>query len=193
MQDIGKAPVTAKNITITVVDIRDSKSAFVIHGGQAAQARLAVLWEELKRLFDGIVGSGQNMPFALMEASEPQLIIHPNACVTFDTENGLYVFSERAAAAGILFATESEERLLDQIVTYLASGVDGLSPNTVNDAVNVLVGERLEDVERALIVQTMCHCNGNRIRAASILGISLKDLQGRLQNRAALYAKMGVQ
>lgn len=51
-----------------------------------------------------------------------------------------------------------------------------------------LVGRTVADVERALILETLKHCLGNRTRAANILGISIRTLR----NKLTVYAADGV-
>jgi DNA-binding NtrC family response regulator len=51
-----------------------------------------------------------------------------------------------------------------------------------------LVGQRMEDVERDLILQTLFHTLGNRTHAASILGISIRALRNKLRDYAAAGA-----
>jgi two-component system response regulator FlrC len=52
--------------------------------------------------------------------------------------------------------------------------------------VSALVGRRVEEVERDLILETLTHCLGNRTRAAEILGISIRTLRNKLgEYRAA--------
>jgi len=53
---------------------------------------------------------------------------------------------------------------------------------------NRIVGRTVADVERDLILETLKHCQGNRTRAANILGISLRTLR----NKLAVYAADGV-
>jgi len=43
-----------------------------------------------------------------------------------------------------------------------------------------LVGRRMEEVERELILETLGRCLGNRTRAAEILGISIRTLRNKL-------------
>ncbi|MGG5888099.1 sigma 54-interacting transcriptional regulator [Falsiroseomonas sp. HC035] len=43
-----------------------------------------------------------------------------------------------------------------------------------------LVGRKVEEVERELILETLSHCLGNRTRAAEILGISIRTLRNKL-------------
>jgi len=51
--------------------------------------------------------------------------------------------------------------------------------------ITALVGRRMEDVERDLILETLGHCLGNRTRAAEILGISIRTLRNKLQDYRA--------
>ncbi len=51
--------------------------------------------------------------------------------------------------------------------------------------VSALVGRRMEDVERDLILETLGHCLGNRTRAAEILGISIRTLRNKLHEYRA--------
>jgi len=53
------------------------------------------------------------------------------------------------------------------------------------DGVAALVGRRMDDVERDLILQTLAHTLGNRTHAATILGISIRALRNKLHDYAA--------
>jgi len=48
-----------------------------------------------------------------------------------------------------------------------------------------LVGRRMNDVERDLILETLVHTLGNRTHAATILGISIRALRNKLRDYAA--------
>ena len=48
-----------------------------------------------------------------------------------------------------------------------------------------LVGRRMNDVERDLILETLLHTLGNRTHAATILGISIRALRNKLRDYAA--------
>lgn len=48
-------------------------------------------------------------------------------------------------------------------------------------SVEDLVGRSIDEVERALILQTLDHCRGNRTSAASILGISVRTMRNKLK------------
>lgn len=51
--------------------------------------------------------------------------------------------------------------------------------------IGALVGRRVEDVEQALILETLNRCLGNRTHAATILGISIRALRNKLRDYAA--------
>jgi DNA-binding NtrC family response regulator len=54
--------------------------------------------------------------------------------------------------------------------------------------VTALVGRRIEDVERELILETLSTCLGNRTRAAELLGISIRTLRNKLHEYRAAGA-----
>ena len=51
-----------------------------------------------------------------------------------------------------------------------------------------MVGRTVAAVERDLIIDTLHHCVGNRTRAATILGISIRTLRNKLKQ----YSEEGV-
>jgi DNA-binding NtrC family response regulator len=61
----------------------------------------------------------------------------------------------------------------DQTAAARAGGIAGL------------VGRRMEEVERDLILETLGHTLGNRTHAATILGISIRALRNKLRDYAA--------
>jgi len=58
------------------------------------------------------------------------------------------------------------------------------SPAAVG-GITALVGRRMEEVERDLIIGTLGHTLGNRTHAATILGISIRALRNKLRDYAA--------
>lgn len=48
-------------------------------------------------------------------------------------------------------------------------------------AIAQLVGQSVDQVERALILQTLERCGGNRTAAASMLGISVRTMRNKLR------------
>jgi DNA-binding NtrC family response regulator len=65
---------------------------------------------------------------------------------------------------------------------------DGTRPTseaTTASGVASLVGRRMDDVERDLIIATLGHTLGNRTHAATILGISIRALRNKLRDYTA--------
>jgi len=52
------------------------------------------------------------------------------------------------------------------------------------------LGQRLCDLERTMILQTLAHCGGNRTYAADILGISSRTLRNKLNQYSAEGCKV---
>jgi DNA-binding protein Fis len=52
---------------------------------------------------------------------------------------------------------------------------------TMTAVVKELVGRRIDEVERALILQTLERCHGNRTTAAAMLGISVRTMRNKLK------------
>jgi two-component system, response regulator FlrC len=66
----------------------------------------------------------------------------------------------------------------------LGSSVASAQP-AVAGGITSLVGRRMEEVERDLIIETLGHTLGNRTHAATILGISIRALRNKLRDYAA--------
>ena len=49
-------------------------------------------------------------------------------------------------------------------------------------AADALVGRTVAEVERALILETLDHCGGNRTSAAHMLGISVRTMRNKLRS-----------
>ena len=47
--------------------------------------------------------------------------------------------------------------------------------------INIEVGTTLAEVERAHILDTLSHCEGNRTRSAKLLNISIRCLRNRIR------------
>ncbi|MEZ4647427.1 MAG: sigma-54 dependent transcriptional regulator [Candidatus Eisenbacteria bacterium] len=56
------------------------------------------------------------------------------------------------------------------------------------DALSVKVGTPLEEVEKAVILETLEACSGNKTRAAAVLGITTKTLYAKLRRYGRLQA-----
>ncbi|WP_050752051.1 helix-turn-helix domain-containing protein [Nitrobacter sp. Nb-311A] len=67
-------------------------------------------------------------------------------------------------------------------------GKEGAAPNdTVSEAglIALLIGYTIAEVERDLIIETLCACNGNRTRAAKTLAISVRTLRNKINEYEA--------
>jgi two-component system response regulator FlrC len=67
--------------------------------------------------------------------------------------------------------------------------------STTIPGIDALVGRSITDVERALILETLRHCLGNRTRAANVLRISIRTLRNRINKYASegVYVPMAFQ
>ena len=79
--------------------------------------------------------------------------------------------------------------LLSPGETITPDAIDLAGPTAVQvtnrDDATGLVGMRIDDVERDLILQTLSHTLGNRTRAAVMLGISIRALRNKLRDYSA--------
>jgi DNA-binding NtrC family response regulator len=57
-----------------------------------------------------------------------------------------------------------------------------------NEIVPLLIGSTVGEIERELVLQTLARCNGNRTRAARVLGVSVRTLR----NKIRLYTAGGI-
>ena len=64
-----------------------------------------------------------------------------------------------------------------------------VSSLTPNEIVPLLIGSTVDEVERELVLQTLARCDGNRTRAARVLGVSVRTLR----NKIRLYTAGGIQ
>jgi DNA-binding NtrC family response regulator len=63
-----------------------------------------------------------------------------------------------------------------------------VSSLTPNEIVPLLIGATVGEVERELVLQTLARCNGNRTRAARVLGLSVRTMR----NKIRLYTTDGI-
>ena len=57
-----------------------------------------------------------------------------------------------------------------------------------NEVVPFLIGSTVGEIERELVLQTLARCEGNRTRAARVLGMSIRTLR----NKIRLYSADGI-
>jgi DNA-binding NtrC family response regulator len=63
-----------------------------------------------------------------------------------------------------------------------------LSALARNEIVPLLIGSTVGEIERELVLQTLARCDGNRTRAARVLGVSVRTLR----NKIRLYSADGI-
>jgi DNA-binding NtrC family response regulator len=54
-----------------------------------------------------------------------------------------------------------------------------------NEIVPLLIGSTVGEVERELVLQTLARCDGNRTRAARVLGLSVRTLRNKIREYSA--------
>jgi two-component system, response regulator FlrC len=91
---------------------------------------------------------------------------------------------ENVIHRAVLLATGPEIGPTDVELTQ-PEGTRPTSEATSAGGVASLVGRRMDDVERDLIIQTLSHTLGNRTHAATILGISIRALRNKLRDYTA--------
>jgi DNA-binding NtrC family response regulator len=61
-----------------------------------------------------------------------------------------------------------------------------LNPATApNEVVPWLIGSTVGEIERELVLQTLARCDGNRTRAARVLGVSVRTLRNKIRQYSA--------
>ncbi|MBP5856110.1 sigma-54-dependent Fis family transcriptional regulator [Marivibrio halodurans] len=82
----------------------------------------------------------------------------------------------------------TEDETLDAVMPESGGGTRAAAPDEhdgiedeAGPAGEKLVGKTVAEVERALIIDTLDHCLGNRTHAANILGISIRTLRNKLK------------
>ena len=96
---------------------------------------------------------------------------------------------ENAMHRAVLLSTgaELDDACLDHADAPLDSPTTSMCLETMpthDSGVGGLVGRSVEEVERALIIETLGHTSGNRTHAATILGISIRALRNKLRDYA---------
>ncbi len=54
-----------------------------------------------------------------------------------------------------------------------------------NEVMPLLIGSTVGEVERELVLQTLARCDGNRTRAARVLGVSVRTLRNKIRQYSA--------
>jgi len=91
---------------------------------------------------------------------------------------------ENVIHRAILLATGAEIAAADLELTQ-SDGTRQIPGIASAVGIAALVGRRMDDVERDLIIETLGHTLGNRTHAATILGISIRALRNKLRDYTA--------
>jgi DNA-binding NtrC family response regulator len=54
-----------------------------------------------------------------------------------------------------------------------------------SDVVPLLIGSTVGEIERELVLQTLARCDGNRTRAARVLGLSVRTMRNKIRQYSA--------
>ena len=124
----------------------------------------------------------------LSDAARKRLATHPWRGNVRELENTLHRAVLLAHGSWIdADAIEVAPRQLSHIASASAPALAALSSGSPSGNVGItsLVGRRMEEVERDLILETLHHTLGNRTHAATILGISIRALRNKLRDYSA--------
>ena len=56
---------------------------------------------------------------------------------------------------------------------------------TPHQIVPLLIGSTIGEIERELVLQTLARCDGNRTRAARVLGLSVRTMRNKIRQYVA--------
>jgi DNA-binding NtrC family response regulator len=70
----------------------------------------------------------------------------------------------------------------ESAVPALETPALSLAPNEV---VPLLIGSTVGEIERELVLQTLARCDGNRTRAARVLGVSVRTPRNKIRQYSA--------
>jgi DNA-binding NtrC family response regulator len=54
-----------------------------------------------------------------------------------------------------------------------------------SEVVPLLIGSTVGEIERELVLQTLARCDGNRTRAARVLGLSVRTMRNKIRQYSA--------
>ena len=74
------------------------------------------------------------------------------------------------------------------VAPHSRAGNSGAALACPIEIVPLLIGSTVGEIERELVLQTLGRCDGNRTRAARVLGLSVRTLR----NKIRLYSADGI-
>jgi len=138
---------------------------------------IAVLADHFARRYAEVNG----LPFRkLTDAAHRRLAQHEWRGNVRELENTVH--------RAVLLATQAEIDVDSIELTPVSGGArpaPAKSEEHASGPISGLVGRRMDEVERDLILSTLAHTLGNRTHAATILGISIRALRNKLRDYAA--------
>jgi two-component system, response regulator FlrC len=126
---------------------------------------------------------------ALRERKEDILAIADNFIKKYCHNNALAIKNLSVEAQEVLLAhpwpgnVRELENTIHRAVLLAEQEIispDALMLNT-NEQTSQLVGRKMQDVEKELVLSTLDWCAGDRLHAANVLGISIKTLKSKLE------------
>jgi DNA-binding NtrC family response regulator len=153
----------------------------------------------LARYFAERYAQANGLPHRLLtHEAEAMLLHHPWPGNVRELENAIH----RAVllAEGSTMGPDAIELMTPASVAAMAAPITAAMPETASPpmpqapaavpaaaprSASGMVGRRMEEVERELILETLSHCLGNRTRAAEMLGISIRTLRNKLHEYRA--------
>lgn len=79
-------------------------------------------------------------------------------------------------------ALPPQEQLRNELLSHETALAAHADPAEI---VPYLIGSTVEAIERELVLQTLTRCDGNRTRAARVLGVSVRTLRNKIRQYAA--------
>ena len=150
------------------------------------KAQLDMLGAELTLLFSNRDEIDAPL-FVVASGDEPRLHLGRDArlSITIDPDTGMYVLHESGDGYDCMTITGSEARLLDQVVSCVASRSAERISRTADTVIDVLVGRSVEEVERSLVLRTLLRFRGDYHGAAAVLGITHDALRQHIRRHLA--------
>jgi len=71
------------------------------------------------------------------------------------------------------------------VVSTIAAPEAPTPTSSPNEIIPLLIGVTVGEVERELVLHTLARCDGNRTRAARVLGMSVRTLRNKIREYLA--------
>ena len=145
------------------------------------EARLRELYVGLRLVLEDPAYPDHPVAIELTASPDPHMQIGHSVRVSIDASTGRYAAKDLCGTTGDTFISADLDRVTEYVLAQLAREGAPRSEPVYLDTVSVLVGRPMAYLEKAFILSTLRHCNGNRTHTARILGISLRTLRNKLR------------